>query len=609
MKMKKNKLYILKLAGFIILIMIFMSSCQDDFLEKPAGSDITLDTVFVSSSNAQQLIFSLYSDRFFGADNIALNWWDESGYFGWSDIGEDIYVPNQGWNFYQRYVNGTLSSATQQSFTLDRLFLAVRNANTFLENAATIPTVSSADEEYINRMRGEAHAHIAYQYFKGFKIWGSLPWISTRLEGGEEPIPRAPFSELIDSMVVHLDMAADLLPDRWEERWKGRFTSVAAKALKAQVLVYAASPLYNGPTPSFASGYEHPEVLGYGNFDNQRWKRAADACQEAIDAAHNAGHVLYTDAGEEDNIYELAITLTDEHILYQRFKSSNSEGGWAYTYNMMNWPFGIGWYNRPDCDYQPTFQHVDAYQMKNGKFPVSGYEGGDGTKPVISQAGSDAGYNDQEYWKNRDTRFYQNVVYHGSTFGESYNDKLINFDIDPSVPDRTHGDWSDFKTSFMPRKFINEALGAASSVVYTPVHPIIRLADLYLMYAEALSEDNDGPNAEAVNYLNEVRTRSGMPGYVENNYPGSTAKEKFHNAIKYERKVELFMEGHRYFDLRRWKEGEDLSFTMVGAIINKGVVSRNKIGWKNIFEDKYYFHPFHNDWVSNTPGLYQNPGY
>ena len=69
------------------------------------------------------------------------------------------------------------------------------------------------------------------------------------------------------------------------------------------------------------------------------------------------------------------------------------------------------------------------------------------------------------------------------------------------------------------------------------------------------------------------------------------------------------MEGCRYFDLRRWKEGADLNLNMTGAVITKGVVSRNSVGWKNTFEDKYYFHPFKIDWVSNTPGLYQNPGY
>ncbi|MBL7968910.1 MAG: RagB/SusD family nutrient uptake outer membrane protein [Prolixibacteraceae bacterium] len=605
--MRKNILYLFRLFGFIILLMVFMASCQKDFLEKPAGADITLDTIFASSSNAQQLVFLLYEDKFFSPDNLALNWWDDTGYFGWSDVGEDIYTPT--WYPYVSYVDGTLSSASFQAYTLDRLFLAVRNANTFLSKASSIKTVSSADAEYVKRMSGEAHAHIAYQYFKGFKNWGSLPWISTPLKGGEEAIPRAPFAAMIDSMVVHLDKAAALLPAKWEDRWTGRFTSVAAKALKAQILVYAASPLYNGPTPSYASGFANKEVLGYGNYDVQRWKKAADACKAAIDAAQAAGHALYTEAGVEKNIYKLAITLTNEHILYQRFKMSNSEGGWAYTYNMMNWPYSIGWYNRPDKHYQPTFQHVDAYQLKNGKFPISGYTGGDGTKPIISQAGIEAGYKDQEYWKNRDTRFHQNVVYHGSKFGENYNTKIINFDSDPSVPDRTNGDWSGTVSAFLPRKFINEDLGQGGNIYYRPIHPIIRLADLYLMYAEALSEFNNGPTAEAIQFLNLVRARSGMPDYDANNYQGASAKDKFHNAIKYERKVEFFMEGCRYFDLRRWKEGADLNLVMTGAVITKGVVSRNNTGWKTTFEDKYYFHPFKSDWVSNTPGLYQNPGY
>lgn len=605
--MKRNIKHQFITIGLILFVMSSMFSCQDNFLEKPAGADITLDTIFASTNNAQQLIFSLYHDQYYGADNINLSWWD--GYISWSDIGEQMYVPNISDNQYMKYVNGTLSSATTQIYPLDYLFQAVRTCNTFIEKAGSIPTYSANDDEYVRRMLGEAHAHIAYQYFKGFKNWGSLPWINKRMEGGEEPIPRAAFSDMIDSMVYHLDLASSLLPQKWEDRWTGRFTKAAAKSLKAKILVYAASPLYNGPTPDYATGYEHPEVLGYGNADDQRWVRAVNACKEAIDEAEAAGHALYTAAGVEHNVYELAINHTSENIIYQTFNSYNSEGGWEYTHNMMNWPYGIGWYNRVDVTYQPTFQHVDGYQMRNGKFPILGYENGDGTKPIISEAGHTAGYNDQEYWKDRDTRFYQNVVYHGSEFGTSYNSKLINFDIDPNVPDRTHGDWTEFKTSFMVRKFVNEELGAGPSVVYTPEHPIIRLADLYLLYAEALSEANNGPNADAIKYLNEVRSRSGMPDYEAANYSGSSAREQFHNAIKYERQVEFFLEGQRYFDLRRWKEGDELQLDMVGAVIEDGVVSRKKINWVDFFEDKYYFHPFYNNWVNNTPGLYQNPKY
>jgi hypothetical protein len=247
--------------------------------------------------------------------------------------------------------------------------------------------------------------------------------------------------------------------------------------------------------------------------------------------------------------------------------------------------------------------------MSNGTFPIEGYENQDGTKPIISQAGIDAGYTDQDFALNRDPRFHENIVYHGSTFGESYNDLLINFDINQDVPDRTHGDWPGFVSGFMVRKFVNEALGESASVTYVPVHPIIRLADVYLLYAEALNQVGDGPNSEALDYLNLVRARSGMPDYDAKNYKGATDKQKFQNAIKYERRVEFYLEAQRYFDLRRWKNGEDLEVAFVGATVNNGVVSRSYLNWTNFWEDRLYFHPFHNDWVNNTPGLYQNPGY
>lgn len=610
--MKRNYIYILKTLGFLACFVSLLISCEQDFLEKPASSDVTIDTVFINTTNAQQQVLSLYHDRFFGSNNIANNWWDD-GFFGWSDLGEDIYFPKANWPRHWHYVDGTIGTVSTAAkpffYPLDRLFYAVRVANTFIEKSGEVETASESDEQYLEYMIGEAHAHLAYQYFKGFRIWGSLPWINKRLSGGEKPIGRVPFNDMIDSIVSRLDIAAGMLPEQWEDRYTGRFTSVAAKALKAKVLVYAASDLYNGSTPSYASGYEHPECLGYGDFDVERWKRAADACKDAIDAAHAANHKLYDAAGAEKNIYELALNLTSEHILYERFDAFNTVGGWVYCHNQMNYPFDVGWYSRVEVGYQPSLQHVDGYQMKNGTFPIAGYENGDGTKPIYTQEGIDAGYTDQDFAKNRDPRFHQNIIYHGSTFGESYNDKLINFDIDKTVPDRTHGDWPNFIAGFITRKFINEDLGESQSVTHAAIHPILRLADIYLMYAEALNRYNGGPTAEALQFFNEVRNRSGMPDYVADHYEGGSDEEKFQNAIKYERRVEFYLEAQRYFDLRRWKDGDDLVMSYTGMTINNGVVSRTNLNSEYVWLDKLYFHPFENDDVINTPGLYQNPGY
>lgn len=609
MKRKKNIIKTVMSVAFAGMAILLLPSCQQDFLEKPASSDVTIDTVFANTTNAQQMIAELYHNNYFGSDNIPLNWWDDQ-WLGWSDFSEDLYTTTANWHAgVWTYIDGTLSPQSTQLQRINRIFYAIRTANIFISRANTIDAVSQKDEQYIQYMIGEAYAHRAYQYFKAFRVWGSIPWIEVPLEGGEEPIARTPFSELIDNIVASLDQAADLLPTEWEDRWTGRLTRQAALALKAKVLVYAASPLYNGPTPEYASGYEHPEVLGYGNYDKERWKRAADACKVAIDACIAEGHELYTAAGPEHNLYELALNLTNEHLIIERWQEFNTLGGWRYCHNQMNYPYDVGWYKRAETGMQPTLQHIDFYQLKNGKFPIAGYNDKDGTDPILTQAGTDAGYTDQEFAKDRDPRFRQNLVYHGSTFGESYNDKIINFDSDPSVPDRTRSTWTLFKTSFMVRKFVSEDLGEASTVTHGAVHPILRLADVYLLYAEALSNYNDGPNAEALQYFNAVRSRSGMPDYDAANYDGANAKEKFHNALKYERRVEFFLEAQRYFDLRRWKEGEDLAKSYAGFNINNGVVSRIALNQTTVWKDRLYFHPFPTDDVNNTPGLYQNPGY
>jgi hypothetical protein len=610
MKRKYNIIKAFKPVAFACLAIWLITACEEDFLEKAASSDVTIDTVFSNTSNAQQVISELYNNQYFGSDNIPLNWWNDDGWLGWSDFSEDLYTTSASWHGrVWKYIDGTLNPSSTPLQKVSTTFYAIRTANIFKENAKTIPAVSEIDEEYIQQMLGEAYAHVGYQYFKAFRLWGSLPWIDKALEGGEDPYSRVAFSEMIDSIEVSLDKAADLLPDDWDDRWTGRFTRPAALALKAKVLVYAASPLYNGETSDFAAGYEYPEVLGYGNYDKERWKKAADACKIAIDACHAAGHELYDDAGTEHNIYELALNLTKEHLLYERWNEYNTLGGWSYCHNQMNYPYDVGWYMRAEAGMQPTLQHVDFYQLKNGKFPIEGYSDEDGTEPILSQAGIDAGYTDQNFANDRDPRFAQNLVYHGSTFGENYNDKIINFDADVTVPDRTRSTWTLFKTCFMVRKFVNEDLGEASTVTHGAIHPILRLADLYLLYAEALSNYYDGPNSEALQYFNAVRSRSGMPNYDSSSYAGDNAKEKFQNAIKYERRVEFYLEAQRYFDLRRWKDGEELAQSYAGFSINNGIISRVALSQTTVWKDRLYFHPFETDDVNNTPGLYQNPGY
>ncbi len=609
MKRKNNIIKAIKSVVFVCIAILLIVACEQDFLEKPASSDVTIDTIFANTSNAQQLIAELYHNQYFGTDNIPLNWWDDQ-WLGWSDFSEDLYVTSAGWHGQiWKYVDGTLNPGSLMLQRLNRTFYAIRTANIFIERANTITAVSAKDEEYIQHMLGEAYAHKGYQYFKAFRLWGSIPWMDKALEGGEEPYARMPFAEMIDSIEVSLDKAANLLPNTWEDRWTGKFTRSAALALKAKILVYAASPLYNGEVPAYASGYGHPEVLGYNNYDKERWKKAADACKIAIDACHSAGHELYNEAGPERNIYTLALNLTKEHLLYERWEEFNTLGGWRYCHNQMNYPYDVGWYKRAETGMQPTLQHVDFYQLKNGKFPIEGYSDAAGTQPILTQAGIEAGYNDQEFAKDRDPRFGQNLVYHGSKFGEHYNDKIINFDSDVTVPDRTRSPWPLFKTCFMVRKFINEDLGEASTVLHGAIHPVLRLADIYLLYAEALNNYHDGPNGEALQYFNLVRNRSGMPDYESSNYDGANAREKFQNALKYERRVEFFLEAQRYFDLRRWKDGEDLARTYAGFNVNNGIISRVALNQTAIWKDRLYFHPFQTDDVNNTPGLYQNPGY
>jgi hypothetical protein len=372
----------------------------------------------------------------------------------------------------------------------------------------------------------------------------------------------------------------------------GRLTKSAALAIKAKVLMLAASPLFNG-NPDFP-GYINEDNTPYINpvFDPDKWIAARDACKEAIDAAEAAGHTLY--AFDDYLPYNVSDTtlleLTIRNTVTARF---NKELIWGLGNNFVVTLQGI--VNAPLTAYQqgqqiywtksmqnPTLDVAEQFYSKNG-VPIDE----DNAYDYAGRYDVDVAPAEHEYYIekdfrtaklhfNREPRFYASLGFDGGKwFTLEVNSDKDSYSVRNKAGQLAGRALDNYCiTGYFSKKLVNYKLimtasnhtGESGSGVNYPF-PIIRLADLYLLYAEALNECKGTPDAEVYHYIQLVRDRAGLDketsGLVStwNTYssdPGKPLRQSgMREIIQRERLIELALEGQRFYDLRRWRLAMD----------------------------------------------------
>jgi len=547
-----------------------MTGCSKNFLEKPKGGDITVDTVFHTQKQAQYAVADMY------------NWCIPTGFVmnNSADSREDVLtdqvhllLPGAAWvagNLnYQYYVAGSMaptysidrgpipSRGNTAAVAFTNWYRSIRKANLVLKN---IDAVSDAPQEWITDVKGQALFCRAMAHYSAFRLYGGIPIVSDVLSGdGKLTIPRSSVQSVVDSLVTWCDIAATLLPAFRPTNEFGKVTNLAALALKARILLYAASPLSNTPADmkSAISGARYNDgrdsLLCYPSYDKARWKRAADAAKAVIDAAAASGVYLYntgkpvttvkTDnyAGLGDyeavsnNVFGTTGTYGNpEMILVNTYNQNDpNRDGWAdwgrYNFSKVR---QMGWGAKNDVP-------VEFLQM---------YEKKDGTKWTVTPSGTDF----KTYFEglNLDPRAYQSLAWAGQwynggkTFLPYYKASTDNAYQKGSLVDDTNaGD--NTGSAVECSKFVARVDNNNDNHF---AWPVFRLAEFYLSYAEALNE-YQGPSADAFQYLNLIRQRAGMPNKTAAMLPDVTS---FRTAIQNERSIELAFEDHRYNDLHRW---------------------------------------------------------
>jgi len=442
----------------------------------------------------------------------------------------------------------------------------IQNSNLFLSKIDGIP----GDEAYRNRIKGEVIFLRAFAYFQLASDYGGVPLIREPFDlNSNFEVPRGTYEECISFIVQELDQAVTLLPAGASSSTLGRVTASMAMALKSRVLLYAASAQWNTTN------------------DAAKWEAASAAAKAVIDLNQ---FQLFT-----GNYADLFTSFNNELI---GVRLSNKQYNWSAFdgIEMMSYPSGFhGW-----AAFAPTQNLVDAFGMANGK--------------SISDPAS--GYSDQQPYLNRDPRFYANIVYDGRPLG---NPAYVTYRVTSTNPTGTETEfyeggmdspqgidtWNNSETRYTFRKYMDTTYDFNVTTQTNKFWILSRLAEIYLNYAEA--EFHLGREANARQYLDMIRGRAGITTPVTESGTALEAR------IRNERQVELCFEGHRYYDVRRWKIAEETQNVNIGQVIINRTDGGSKTYQYKTLEQRFfkpgnYLLPIPATEIERT-GLPQNPGY
>jgi hypothetical protein len=487
--------------------------------------------------------------------------------------------------------------------TWDRSFQRVRACNLFLAQSSK-PERNYDDQAMLQRLTGEVHFLRAFTYQSLAFMYGGVPRLDMAYTLNDDGlIARNSFEEIISFIVADCDKAAELLDGHvYAAEDYGRATKGAALALKARVLLYAASELYNNP--SWATGYTNPELIAYTKTDaasrNARWLAAKNAAKAVMDL--NRYGLYKPEPAATDDIAKnygeiFLLKQTVEDIFVRQFTQINYESNEVYHPGLHHMPGGYHSHGSNN----PIGQVVDDYEMADGsKF--------DWTNPEHKA----------HPYENREPRFYASILYDGMVW------RARPVDVQPLDPTGTiqtgffeNADGSrtpglDTRSSpiepangthsgYYQRKFIDPAYNFQYEVQESPWRHL-RYTEILLSYAEACNEL--GEDGEALSVINQIRKRAGLP---EISGTGNDLREK----IRHERRVELMFEGQRYFDIRRWMIAPRVMVNATGiGILHKynGPVEYSVIPVQNRkWENRAYFFPIHMDEMNKNNLLVQNP--
>ncbi|WP_149244128.1 RagB/SusD family nutrient uptake outer membrane protein [Dyadobacter sp. 32] len=542
----------------------FMVSCQENFLDV-----VPTDRVSDASILSDSVLFEAYvTNRYMGsrltdkeAEGTLPGFGRGFEYAMWSSLtDESIYNNDDNTWLIQR---GQIAPEnTGIAGTLwGRSYRSIREVNYALANLDKVPM----SEGKKKMLKGELQFIRAFRYHDLIRNYGSVVLMGDKVTEisddltSQDLFDRAEIKAGIEYVSAQLDEAASLLPASNDNNvWKlGRATKGAALALKSRILLYGASPLFNGAT----------------------WQQAAAAAKAVMDLnkynLYTGGYgSLFTTTDNSEIIFGRLYAVGARHVCLEISNGPNSYNAWGGNVPLQNL--------------------VDDYEMM------------DGTK--ITDAVTS--YDPQNPYKNRDPRFYSTILYNGASYRNSTIETFT-----PGGKDSKDGpsNWNTSKTGYYLRKFMNDNLPIDNpwDVAGTQTWIYFRYAEILLNYAEAQNEAT-GPDASVYAAINAIRQRTGVNMPV---IPAGLTQAQMRDRIRNERRIELAFEEHRFYDVRRWKiAAEKENVPAYGIEIGKSGTAftykkKEALTGKSFAEKQYWLPIPRAEIQASNNKLKQNQGY
>ena len=630
------KKYILQ--SLAVAVFSFCTVSCTDYLDIVPDDVATIDKSFNNRAAAEHFFFNCYSylpnptDRFttpelMGGDEY---WWNIDNS---SEANRDInHLASGRQNTNDPYLNFWNGSKSGKN-----LFVGIRDCNIFLENIDRVPDID--DYEKV-RWISEVKFLKAYYHYYLMSLYGPIPIIRENLPVSASPSEVRVYREPVDDVVAYINELLDeatinQLPLAIEDRTNemGRITQPIAYALKAKAMVWAASPLFNGNTD-----YEHfvdnqGRKLVDTEYKEQKWKDAALALKKAIDICKEAGHDLYTYRPSIVMSDVTALKLTLRGTVSERWNKeiiwgSTRDGGLAKVCMPRLFIKNIG---NSTNNNGVTMNVAEDFYTENGipinEDPTWNYDHRYEMQVITEdeRLNMEVGEKTAKFNFKREPRFYATLGFDRGAFegaGKLQDNDLyyLHARKGESAGYRSVGE--HFPTGYFVKKVIHhESTPGTEKNTYSGVRyafPIIRLADLYLLYAEALNEITPTPNAAVYEYIDLVRARAGLKGVVEsweksNLSSKPQTKEGMREIIHQERLIELAGEGQRFHDLRRWKKAiEYWNKPILGWNYNAADAEEYYTVVNYMQREltlKYYLWPIKTYDITVNSNLVQNPGW
>lgn len=511
-----------KLNKYIILGLLALSTGCSDMLDVQPTTFISDEAIWEDANLINQFVANTYGSMLCGFNRCTAGYgqtWSMS-WAGNLDAATDDFASVADSPIYTQLNKDAITAQScpfaEEIWTQE--YIVIRKCNILIQQVPGVSEgVLAADVK--KRIVVEARFLRAFCYFELARTFGKAPLIEVPQELTDElKVAPTDFAGIVDFIVNECDNYANDLELNYEGDMEGHATKGAFMALKSRALLYLASPLNSVDDP-------------------EKWAAAAQAAKDVMELP--AGYELYREGATPYYTMAFDKTAANKEIIFERrfsFPEAPHNIHMMWSLDAMDAGSWNGLY--------PTQNLVSAYETTNGL-----------------SIDEDPTYDAQHPYDNLDARFYQSIIYNGSVW-EGNDMSMVTNVVNSQKSGSCEPKIGKARCGYGPKKFMEElptSTNLYGGYAQSNNFPYFRYAEILLNYAEAQNEALSAPDQSVYDAINEIRDRSGQP-----DLQAGLTKEQMRVKIKNERRIELLLEEHRFYDLRRWKDGEVLAQPIMG---------------------------------------------